>query len=97
MPRTARNAPGGNVYYALNRAVARLPLFEKPAGYDAFERVLLEALGVHPICFPFIYLNRASNWWQNDIWVSHYLSETRQRSIRHVPRTQTRRLDPYRQ
>jgi putative transposase len=28
----------------LNRAVARLPLFEKPADYDAFVRVLAEAL-----------------------------------------------------
>ncbi len=44
MPRSARHAPGGYVYHALNRAVARLPLFDKPADYDAFERALLEAL-----------------------------------------------------
>lgn len=44
MPRTARNAPGGLVYHVLNRAVARLPLFEKDGDYDAFERVLSEAL-----------------------------------------------------
>src|SRR5258708_33837254 len=43
MPRSARIAPGGFVYHALNRAVARLPLFEKEADYEAFERVLLEA------------------------------------------------------
>lgn len=43
MPRTARNAPGGMVYHVLNRAVARLPLFEKEADYEAFERVLEEA------------------------------------------------------
>jgi putative transposase len=36
------------IYHALNRAVARLPLFEKSDDYDAFERVLEEALELHP-------------------------------------------------
>jgi putative transposase len=48
MPRTARVAPGGFVYHALNRAVARLPLFQKDSDYEAFERVLAEALAEHP-------------------------------------------------
>ena len=48
MPRTARVAPGGFVYHALNRAVARLPLFENRADYEAFERVLHEAQEEHP-------------------------------------------------
>src|ERR1700730_6653693 len=48
MPRRPRNAPGGFVYHALNRAVARLPLFEKPADYEAFERGLALALHEHP-------------------------------------------------
>ena len=48
MPRTARVAPGGLVYHVLNRAVARLPLFEKTADYEAFERVLLETQQRHP-------------------------------------------------
>jgi putative transposase len=43
MPRTARKAPKGLVYHALNRAVARLPLFSKDADYQAFERVMAEA------------------------------------------------------
>ena len=43
MPRSARHAPGGFVYHALNRAVARLPLFEKEADYQALDRVLEEA------------------------------------------------------
>jgi hypothetical protein len=30
MPRHPRIAPGGYVYHALNRGVARLALFEKP-------------------------------------------------------------------
>jgi putative transposase len=36
------------IYHALNRAVARLPLFEKEEDYAAFERVLDEALDKHP-------------------------------------------------
>lgn len=43
MPRTARHAPKGWVFHALNRAVARLPLFQKDADYEAFERVLAQA------------------------------------------------------
>jgi putative transposase len=49
MSRGARHAPGGFVYHVLNRAVARLPLFEKPADYAAFVRVLHEALAIHPM------------------------------------------------
>ena len=37
-------APDGYVYHDLNRAVARLPLFQKDADFDAFERVLALAL-----------------------------------------------------
>jgi putative transposase len=48
MPRQARLAPGGFVYHALNRAVARRPLFPKDGDYEAFERVLAEALREHP-------------------------------------------------
>jgi REP-associated tyrosine transposase len=42
MPRMARRTPKGWVYHALNRAVARLPLFQRQADYEAFERVLAE-------------------------------------------------------
>ena len=42
MPRVARVAPGGFVYHALNRAVARLPLFQKAGEYEAFQRVLVD-------------------------------------------------------
>jgi putative transposase len=48
MPRHPRVAPGGYVYHAINRGVARLPLFEKPADFEAFERVLALALEKHP-------------------------------------------------
>jgi len=49
MPRVARYAPGGLVYHALNRAVARLPLFRKEADYEAFERVVEEAHARFPL------------------------------------------------
>jgi putative transposase len=49
MPLAARVAPGGYVYHALNRGVARLGLFEKDADYLAFQRVLIEAIEKHPI------------------------------------------------
>ncbi|MEX2317203.1 MAG: transposase [Pirellulales bacterium] len=48
MPRRPRIAPAGLVYHVLNRAVARLALFEKRADYAAFERVLAEAMERHP-------------------------------------------------
>jgi putative transposase len=37
------------VYYALNRAVARLPLFETNADFEAFMRVLALALDKYPV------------------------------------------------
>jgi putative transposase len=44
MPPTLRNVPGGFVYHVLNRAVARIPLFQKDGDYQAFERALAAAL-----------------------------------------------------
>src|SRR5260370_32063674 len=49
MPRRPRVAPGGFAYHAINRAVARLPLFQKDGDYAAFERVLAEAMQKNPI------------------------------------------------
>lgn len=43
MARRPRNTPGGIVYHVLNRAVARLGLFEKPADYVAFLRCVADA------------------------------------------------------
>ena len=43
MGRPLRAAVGGMIYHVLNRANGRLPLFEKPADYEAFEQVLGEA------------------------------------------------------
>lgn len=49
MPRIARQAPGGVVYHVLNRGVGRMTLFDKPADYDAFQRVLHDTLLVRPM------------------------------------------------
>ena len=43
MPRRPRLATGGIAYHVLNRRVSRLPLFEKPGDYHAFETILGEA------------------------------------------------------
>ena len=51
MPRIARRAPKGWIYHALNRAVARLPLFQKEADDEAFERVIGEGTSGFPLRF----------------------------------------------
>lgn len=49
MPRRKRVCPRGEVFHVLNRAVARLTVFEKPADYDAFLRVLDETWEIVPL------------------------------------------------
>ncbi len=44
IPWPHRPALGGYVYHVLSRANARLPIFESPADFDTFERVLEEAV-----------------------------------------------------
>jgi putative transposase len=44
MGRPLRAAPGGDVYHVLNRANARMTIFEDVADYQAFENVLAEAV-----------------------------------------------------
>ena len=44
MGRPKRAAKGGLIYHVLNRANARMKLFEKDEDYEAFERVLTEAV-----------------------------------------------------
>jgi putative transposase len=43
MPRSLRHCPGGTVFHVLNRANLRLPLFEHPGDFRAFEAVLEQA------------------------------------------------------
>ena len=44
MGRPHRAALGGYVYHVLNRANARLTIFDDQADYEAFENVLLQAV-----------------------------------------------------
>ncbi len=44
MGRPKRAADGGLIYHVLNRANARMTIFEKPEDYEAFERILQEAV-----------------------------------------------------
>jgi len=43
MPRRPRLSTGGIAYHVLNRRVGRLELFEKPADYSSFEKILAQA------------------------------------------------------
>jgi putative transposase len=54
------------VYHVLNRAVARLALFEKDADYEAFERVMGEALEKHPTRL--LAYQLMPNHWHLVIW-----------------------------
>ncbi|MCA9065595.1 MAG: transposase, partial [Planctomycetaceae bacterium] len=61
MPRRPRICPAGMCFHVLNRAVARLTLFEKPEDYEAFERVLEEAVARVPL--PVLsYLVMPNHW-----------------------------------
>lgn len=43
MPRLPRLSTSGITYHVLNRRGGRLELFERPADYSAFEKILAEA------------------------------------------------------
>ena len=61
MPRRPRICPGGTCFHVINRAVARLTLFEKEADYIAFERVLEEAR--NKVALPiFAYIVMPNHW-----------------------------------
>jgi len=76
MPRCARCAPAGFVYHILNRAVARLTLFETAGDYRALETVLQEAHARVPL--PILGFCLMPNHWhfvvqpQNDEQVTDF-------------------------
>ena len=49
MERVKRVCPAGDVFHVLNRAVARLTIFEKPEDYAAFMHVLDETRQLVPL------------------------------------------------
>lgn len=61
MPRRPRVRPAGTCFHVLNRAVARLTLFEKIEDYEAFERVLEEAFEREPLPI-FSYCVMPNHW-----------------------------------
>ena len=61
MPRRPRFCPAGTCYHVLNRAVARLPLFERAGDYEAFMDVLREALLHEPLPI-FAYSVMPNHW-----------------------------------
>ena len=61
MPRRPRICPAGVCFHVLNRAVARLPLFEKVEDYEAFERVLSESFDRHPLPI-YAYVVLSNHW-----------------------------------
>lgn len=44
MGRAKRAADGGLIYHVLNRANGRMRIFDDPADYEAFERILEEGV-----------------------------------------------------
>ena len=44
MGRTIRTVAGGFAYHVINRANARMRIFDKPKDYEAFEQILVEAV-----------------------------------------------------
>jgi putative transposase len=66
MGRSWRASAGGYVYHVLNRANARLPLFQKEADYDAFERVLAEARTLYEV--PILAYCIMPNHWHLVLW-----------------------------
>lgn len=61
MARLKRICPAGEVFHVLNRAVARLAIFEKPADYAAFMRVLDETWQLVPL--PIFAMVAMPNHW----------------------------------
>jgi putative transposase len=61
MPRIHRCCPAGEVFHVLNRAVARMTIFEKPEDYDAFLRVLNETWAIVPL--PILAFIAMPNHW----------------------------------
>ena len=60
MPRAPRADEAGAIYHALNRGNARQRVFFKDADFEAFERIIAEALEKFPVASPaFATLGRA--------------------------------------
>ena len=66
MGRPKRAAQGGLISHVLNRANARMTIFEKEGDYEAFERALTEAVdrtGIRLLCYCLM-----PNHWHLVVW-----------------------------
>jgi putative transposase len=87
MPRPKRICPAGEVFHVLNRAVARLTIFEKPEDYDALMRVVAETWAIVPL--PIYAMVAMPNHWhfvvrpQDDEQVTEFF---RRLSVTHTMR-----------
>jgi len=61
MPRAPRGDEAGAIYHALNRGNARQPVFFKDADFEAFERIIAEALEKFPV-------DLIAYQWMNNHW-----------------------------
>ena len=61
MPRRPRKCPAGTCFHVINRAVARLTLFEKESDYEAFDRVLALAYSRVPLPI-YSYIVMPNHW-----------------------------------
>ena len=61
MARTKRICPAGEVFHVLNRAVARLTIFEKPEDYAAFMCVVEETWEI--VSLPISAMAAMPNHW----------------------------------
>jgi putative transposase len=69
MGRPLRAAAGDTIYHVVNRANARVPIFEKPADFEAFESVMGEAharLGTRILAYCVM-----PNHWHLVLWPRH--------------------------
>ncbi len=69
MPRTARIAPGGVIFHALNRANARATIFDDDHDFKAFEPIMAETVDVTQMRI-LAYLTMP-NHWHLVLWPRH--------------------------
>src|SRR4051794_4598333 len=62
MPRKLRAVEAGGDYHVLNRGHGRNKIYRKPADYDAFERVLAEAMVRFPGVALLAYCLMPNHW-----------------------------------
>jgi putative transposase len=66
MGRSLRVVAGGFAYHVLNRANARMTIFDKPKDYEAFERILADA--VHRVKMRLLAYCVMPNHWHLVVW-----------------------------